>query len=98
MKLHGFGPARIPVLSIGQRTWRLDEADRERAVAALRTGLDAGMRHVDTAEMYGGAEDIVGEAIKGRRDEVFVVSKVLPQNASRRGTVAACDRTLSRLG
>ena len=64
------------------------------AVAALKKGLDLGMTHVDTAEMYGSgaAEEVVGEAIAGRRDEVFLVSKVLPQNASRQGTVAACTR------
>lgn len=66
-------------------------------MAALRRGLELGMTHVDTAEMYGEAESIVGEAIAGRRDEVFLVSKVLPKNASRRGTVAACERSLDRL-
>ena len=60
-------------------------------------GLDLGMNHIDTAEMYGDAEVIVGEAIDGRRDEVFLVSKILPQNASLRGTIVACERSLSRL-
>ncbi len=70
------------------------------AVAALRRGLDLGLTHIDTAEMYGDgrAEEIVGEAISGRRDEVFLVSKVLPHNASRAGTRAACERSLQRLG
>jgi diketogulonate reductase-like aldo/keto reductase len=67
-------------------------------VAALRRGLDLGMTHIDTAEMYGKAEDVVREATIGRRDEVFLVSKVLPENASRRGTITACARSLVRLG
>ena len=93
-----FGAASVP--SIGQGTWQLKAHPRADAVRALRAGLDAGLTHVDTAEMYGDglAEEIVGEAIRGRRDEVFVVSKVLPQNASRRGTVQACERSLTRLG
>jgi diketogulonate reductase-like aldo/keto reductase len=72
---------------------------RKEEIAALRFGLDLGMSLIDTAEMYadGGAEELVGEAISGRRDEVFLVSKVLPQNASRSGTVAACERSLRRL-
>jgi diketogulonate reductase-like aldo/keto reductase len=70
------------------------------AVATLRRGLDLGMTHIDTAEMYGNgaAEHIVREAIRGRRDDLFLVSKVLPGNASRRGTVAACETSLARLG
>jgi diketogulonate reductase-like aldo/keto reductase len=100
MELRPFGPTgrRVPV--IGQGTWFIEGGDRATAIAALRTGLDLGMTHIDTAEMYGNgaAEEIVGEAIAGRRDEVFLVSKVLPQNASREGTVAACERSLARLG
>jgi diketogulonate reductase-like aldo/keto reductase len=86
----------VPV--IGQGTWEM-EHDRRAAVEALRRGLDAGMTHVDTAEMYGdgAVEELVAEAIAGRRDEVFLASKVLPENASRRGTVAACERSLARL-
>jgi diketogulonate reductase-like aldo/keto reductase len=83
---------------IGQGTWRLDGGDRDTAIAALRRGLDLGMDHIDTAEMYGDAEDMVGEAIAGRRDKVFLVSKVLPRNASRHGTLRACERSLARLG
>src|SRR6185312_6095101 len=73
--------------------------ERKDAIKALRRGLDLGMRHIDTAEMYGSgaAEEIVGEAIAGRRDEVFLVSKVLPSNASHAGTIAACERSLQRL-
>jgi diketogulonate reductase-like aldo/keto reductase len=93
-----FGPEKADVPVIGQGTWNIDHGSRADAVAALRVGLDLGMTHVDTAEMYGDAEEIVGEAIAGRRDEVFLVSKVLPQNASRRGTIAACERSLARLG
>ncbi|WAJ26096.1 aldo/keto reductase [Antarcticirhabdus aurantiaca] len=93
-----FGPVPREVASIGQGTWYIDEAHRPTAVAALRRGLDLGMTHIDTAEMYGEAEIVVGEAIDGRRDEVFLVSKVLPGNASRRGTIEACERSLRRLG
>jgi diketogulonate reductase-like aldo/keto reductase len=90
----------IPVL--GQGTWHMAENPRRRAdeIAALRLGIELGMTLIDTAEMYadGGAERLVGEAIKGRRDEVFLVSKVLPENATRFGTVAACERSMKRLG
>ena len=82
---------------IGQGTWYIDRGDREGAVAALRRGIDLGMTHIDTAEMYGDAELVVAEAIAGRRDEIFLVSKVLPSNASRRGTIVACERSLARL-
>lgn len=88
----------MPVL--GQGTWNIEQArDRPGAVAALRRGLDLGMTHIDTAEMYGSgaAEQLAAEAIEGRRDEVFLVSKVLPENASLKGTVAACERSLTRL-
>jgi len=99
MKQRTFGPTGEEVAIVGQGTWNLERDDRRAALAALRRGLDAGMTHVDTAEMYGDGrvEEIVGEALAGRRDEVFLVSKVLPQNASRRGTVQACDRSLGRL-
>jgi|SRR6185312_3347687 len=98
MRKHTFGPTGQPVAVVGQGTWDL-ERDASAAIAALRRGLDAGMTHIDTAEMYGDGrvEEIVGEALADRRDELFLVSKVLPQNASRRGTVQACDRSLRRL-
>ncbi len=88
--------------TIGIGTWRMGE-DRSRSqaeIAAVRSALDAGIRLIDTAEMYGdgAAERIVGEAIRGRRDQCFLVSKVTPSNASRRGTIAACERSLERLG
>jgi diketogulonate reductase-like aldo/keto reductase len=97
MEHRRFGPVRREVAVIGHGTWQIADGDRAGAVEALRRGLDLGMTHVDTAEMYGAAETIVGEAIAGRRDEVFLVSKVLPENASRKGTIAACERSLARL-
>jgi diketogulonate reductase-like aldo/keto reductase len=92
-----FGSTRRLVPVVGQGTWKIGNGDRQAAVAALRLGLDLGLTHIDTAEMYDPAEAIVGEAIAARRDEVFLVSKVLPSNASRRGTVEACERSLRRL-
>jgi diketogulonate reductase-like aldo/keto reductase len=83
---------------IGRGTWKVAGGARAGAIDALRIGLDRGLTHIDTAEMYGGAEEIVGDAIAGRREEVFLVSKVLPGNASRRGTRTACERSLRRLG
>ena len=99
MVRHPFGWTGVPVPVIGLGTWNLERADRAEALAALRQGLDAGLTHVDTAEMYGRGrvEEIVGEAIAGRRDEVFLVSKVLPQNASSAGVLRACDASLRRL-
>ncbi len=89
----------IPVL--GQGTWHMgeDRARRAEEIKALRTGIDLGMTLIDTAEMYGdgATEELVGEAIAGRRDEVFLVSKVLPENATRYGTIEACARSLRRL-
>jgi diketogulonate reductase-like aldo/keto reductase len=82
---------------IGQGTWYIDQGHRQTAIAALRRGVDLGMTHIDTAEMYGDAELVIAEAIEGRRDDVFLVSKVLPSNASRRGTITACERSLKRL-
>jgi diketogulonate reductase-like aldo/keto reductase len=90
---------KVPVLGLG--TWRMGERKSERAaeVAAIKLGLDLGIRLVDTAEMYGegGAEEMLAEALVGRRDEIFLVSKVYPHNASRKGVVAACERSLARL-
>ena len=97
MKQQKFGANGSQVSAIGQGTWYIDRGDRASALAALRRGIDLGMTHIDTAEMYGDAEPVVAEAIAGRRDEVFVVSKVLPSNASRRGTITACERSLKRL-
>jgi diketogulonate reductase-like aldo/keto reductase len=97
MEHRSFGPAKRKVVVIGQGTWEIDSGNRESAIASLRRGLERGMSHIDTAEMYGSAEEMIAEAIAGHRDEVFLVSKVLPGNASRRGTVAACERSLARL-
>jgi diketogulonate reductase-like aldo/keto reductase len=97
MKLQPFGNSGRQVSVIGQGTWYIDRGDRASAVAALRRGIDLGMTHIDTAEMYGEAEPVVAEAIAGRRDDIFLVSKVLPSNASRRGTIVACERSLARL-
>jgi diketogulonate reductase-like aldo/keto reductase len=95
-------PDGTEVPALGQGTWKMGEDRRARAaeVAALRLGLDLGMTLVDTAEMYGEgeAEEVVGEAVAGRRDGVFIVSKVYPHNASARGVVAAAERSLRRLG
>ena len=94
------GGRQVPALGLG--TWHMGEgeASPQEEAASLRAGLDLGMTLIDTAEMYadGGAEEVVGEAIAGRRDEVFLVSKVLPYNASRAGTIAACEASLKRLG
>jgi diketogulonate reductase-like aldo/keto reductase len=94
-------PSGEAVPALGQGTWKMGESASRRAdeIKALRLGLDLGMRLIDTAEMYadGGAEELVGEAVAGRRDEVFLVSKVWPHNASRSGAVAACERSLKRL-
>jgi diketogulonate reductase-like aldo/keto reductase len=97
MESRPFGSTKRPVALIGQGTWELDSTEPATAIHALRSGLDLGMTHIDTAELYGVAEDLVGEAIAGRRPEVFLVSKVLPHNASRKGTIAACERSLARL-
>lgn len=94
------GGETVPALGLG--TWRMGEkrAEKAREAELLRAGLDMGFSLIDTAEMYGegGAEEVVGEAVRGRRDGVFIVSKVYPHNASREGTVAACERSLKRLG
>ncbi|HKS18151.1 MAG TPA: aldo/keto reductase [Bradyrhizobium sp.] len=92
-----FGSGGFSVSVIGQGTWNLDRGDRKAAIAALRRGIDLGMTHIDTAEMYGDAELVIADAIAGKRDGLFLVSKVLPSNASRRGTITACERSLQRL-
>jgi diketogulonate reductase-like aldo/keto reductase len=97
VKQQKFGSNGPQVSVIGQGTWYIDHGHRGNAVAALRRGIELGMTHIDTAEMYGDAELVVAEAIAGKRDDVFLVSKVLPSNASRRGTITACERSLKRL-
>lgn len=93
MRTREFGLTEMPVAVIGQGTW---ETKRD-GLEALRVGMDLGMTHIDTAELYTGAEEVVAEAIRGRRKEVFLVSKVVPSNASYRGTLRACDASLKRL-
>ena len=82
MQYRPFGPTGQQVSVIGMGTWYIDLANRETAIAALQTSLDLGMNHIDTAEMYGDADLVIGDAIRGRRDEAFLVSKVLPHKAS----------------
>jgi diketogulonate reductase-like aldo/keto reductase len=93
--------SRVSIPVLGQGTWGMgeDRAKRQTEIAALRLGLDLGMTLIDTAEMYGegGAEEMIGEAIAGRRSDVFLVSKVYPHNATRTGAVEACERSLQRL-
>ena len=96
MERRTFGTLARAVGVIGQGTWQM-RGDRAGAVAALRRGLELGMDHIDTAEMYTGAEEVIAEAFAGRRKDVFLVSKVLPQNGSRKGTLAACEQSLRRL-
>ncbi len=100
MRRAPFGPTGIEVPLLGQGTWNMERDDEREAIEALRVGIDLGMTHIDTAELYGSGrvERLVGRAIAGRRDEVFLVSKVLPQNASYRSTLAACEASLERLG
>jgi diketogulonate reductase-like aldo/keto reductase len=89
----------LPVPRIGQGTWQMERDDRALAIRALARGIDLGLTHVDTAELYGSGavEELVAEAIAGRRDEVFLASKVMPDNATRKGTISACERSLARL-
>ena len=96
MEQRNFGLTKRAVPVVGQGTWRFDDVARDVAIRALHTGLDLGMTHIDTAEMYG-TEDLVADAITGRRENVFLVSKVLPEHASRNGTLAACEKSLKRL-
>ena len=94
-----FGPTGVHVPKVGLGTWYLEQSDAKTAIAAVQAALDLGLSHVDTAELYGSgkAESLVGQAIEGRRDEVFLVSKVIPENASRQGTIKHCEQTLERL-
>jgi len=100
MRHRAFGPTGVAVSVLGQGTWNLERDDREAALAALGRGLDLGMSHLDTAELYGSGEveRWLAPLVAERRAEIFLASKVLPENASRRGTVAACERSLERLG
>lgn len=99
MRKRTFGSTGIDVPVIGQGTWFLERADEAEAVAALEAGIDAGLNHIDTAELYGSGrvERIVARAVRKRREDVFLVSKVLPSHASYESTIAACERSLERL-
>ena len=99
MEARHFGSASRQVSEIGQGSWSIEHVPIAVAVETLRRGIDLGMTHIDTAEMYGSgkAEQVIAKAIEGRRDEIFLVSKVLPSNASRKGVMRACEATLARL-
>lgn len=90
-----FGSTGVEVPVIGQGTWQL--RDKRAAADALRAGIAEGLTHIDTAELYTGSEEVVGEVIEGRRDDIFLVSKVLPRHASHKGTLKACDASLAKL-
>src|SRR5262249_9349746 len=90
MQTHQFGNTGKEIPVIGQGTWQM----KRTAVDALRAGIELGMTHIDTAEMYTGAEEIVADAIRGRRQQIFLVSKVVPSNASYKGTLRACEASL----
>jgi diketogulonate reductase-like aldo/keto reductase len=99
MECRQFGSTSRQVPQIGQGTWNIEHEPTDTAMGALRRGIELGMTHIDTAEMYGSgqAERLIAKALAGRRDEIFLVSKVLPSNASRKGVVQACEATLARL-
>jgi diketogulonate reductase-like aldo/keto reductase len=94
-----FGPTGVHVPRVGLGTWYLEQSDSKTAIAAVSTALDLGLTHVDTAELYGSgkAESLIGQALEDRRDQVFLVSKIIPSNASRRGTIQHCEQSLKRL-
>jgi diketogulonate reductase-like aldo/keto reductase len=96
-RVFGWTKAKVPV--VGQGTWRMEHNDRKACIEALRAGLDAGATHIDTAELYGAGEveKLVAEAIKGRREEVFLVSKVLPEHSTYAETIKSCEKSLKRL-
>ena len=100
MDKHRFGSTRQDIPVIGQGTWFIERSERTSVIAALRRGIDLGSTHIDTAEMYGwgASEEIVREAIAGRRDQIFLVSKVVPENATRQGVRTSCEASLRRLG
>jgi diketogulonate reductase-like aldo/keto reductase len=100
MERRVFGTAGVSVPVIGQGTWQMENDDRDGAIRALQVGMDLGLTHLDTAELYGRGrveESIVAPAIAGRRDTVYLVSKVMPSNATYEGTLQACERSLQRL-
>jgi len=100
MRLRKFGWTGVSLPVIGQGTYLMEHDRADDSIAALRAGLDLGMTHIDTAELYGSGrvEELLRRALEGRRGDVFLVSKVLPSNATRAGTIKACEKTLKRLG
>jgi diketogulonate reductase-like aldo/keto reductase len=100
MLARSFGRTGVKLPVVGQGTWNMERDSARSAVRALERGIELGMTHIDTAEMYGGGEveRLVAQALRGRRERVFVASKLLPQNASRKGTLRACEQSLTRLG
>lgn len=98
MRTRKFHGVEVPIVGLG--TWNMERDDARAAEEALRRGLELGLTHIDTAEMYGSGacEEIVAKAIAGQREKVFLVSKVLPRNASYKGTLKACEASLKRLG
>ncbi len=101
MKTRAFGPTGVSLPVIGQGTWRMENDDRQSCIAALRRGIELGMTHLDTAELYGSGRvehDIVREVVKGVREKLYLVSKVMPSNADFDGTLRACEQSLSRIG
>jgi diketogulonate reductase-like aldo/keto reductase len=99
MEYRPFGPAKREVSVIGEGTWYFEESDKDTAISALQKSIDLGINHLDTAELYGNgeAEKIIGESIGERRNQVFLVSKVYTGHASKKGTIKACEGSLSRL-
>jgi diketogulonate reductase-like aldo/keto reductase len=99
MTSRAFGPTGVSIPVLGQGTWQMEGDDRRRAIAALRTGIDLGMTHIDTAELYGSGrvEEMIAEAIACKRDQLYLVSKVMPSHASHSGTLHACEQSLKRL-
>jgi diketogulonate reductase-like aldo/keto reductase len=99
MRTRLFGPSDVEVPVIGEGTWQMEADDRASCMRAIHRALDRGLKHIDTAELYGygEVEKLVGEALADRRDEAFLASKVMPQNASKQGTIEACERSLRRL-
>jgi diketogulonate reductase-like aldo/keto reductase len=95
-----FGPTGQAVATLGEGTWQMEHDDRKSAIASIRRAIDLGLTHIDTAELYGDGkvESLVAEALAGVRDRTFLASKVMPSNATRTGTIQACERSLKRLG
>ncbi len=100
MQTRRFGPLELDVPVLGIGTWKMEDDDEADVIRAIQRAVDIGASHVDTAEMYGSGrvEQVVGKALADRRDRTYLVSKVLPRNASREGTIRACERSLRRLG